>query len=213
MKLFFDTEFTGLHKNTTLISIGVVTENDDLFYAELMDYDAMQINDWLKENVINNLLLKTINDRKKLIIKLKDYKSQTKGKVGFVRGDKLRVREVFLKWLSQLNTDKIEWVSDVSHYDFVLLVDLLYDSATNIPNNHSKCCHDVNQDLGNYCISANNDMEAFDLSREKIVGEKYVNLISEKIGLENKHNALFDAFIIKRIYEIWALAPNEGKKY
>ena len=27
MKIFFDTEFTGLHKNTTLISIGLVDEN------------------------------------------------------------------------------------------------------------------------------------------------------------------------------------------
>ena len=27
MKIFFDTEFTGLHKNTELISIGLIAEN------------------------------------------------------------------------------------------------------------------------------------------------------------------------------------------
>ena len=32
MKIFFDTEFTGLHKNTTLISIGLVSETGDEFY-------------------------------------------------------------------------------------------------------------------------------------------------------------------------------------
>ena len=31
MKIFFDTEFTRLHKNTTLISIGLVAETEDLF--------------------------------------------------------------------------------------------------------------------------------------------------------------------------------------
>jgi DNA polymerase III epsilon subunit-like protein len=38
MKIFFDTEFTGLHKDTTLISIGLVSEDNRKFYAELIDY-------------------------------------------------------------------------------------------------------------------------------------------------------------------------------
>ena len=44
-KLFFDTEFTGLHKNTTLISIGIISEDGKTFYAELNDYDINQISD------------------------------------------------------------------------------------------------------------------------------------------------------------------------
>ena len=43
MKIFFDTEFTGLHKNTTLVSIGMVAENGHTFYAELNDYNHNQI--------------------------------------------------------------------------------------------------------------------------------------------------------------------------
>lgn len=34
-KIFFDTEFTGLHQNTTLISIGLVSDEGERFYAEL----------------------------------------------------------------------------------------------------------------------------------------------------------------------------------
>ena len=33
MKIFFDTEFTGLHQHTTLISIGLVDEVGISFYA------------------------------------------------------------------------------------------------------------------------------------------------------------------------------------
>ena len=56
MKIFFDTEFTGLHKNTTLISIGLVAENGDKIYTELNDYDKSQIDEWLQKNVIDNLM-------------------------------------------------------------------------------------------------------------------------------------------------------------
>jgi hypothetical protein len=33
-KIFFDTEFTGLHQGTTLISIGLISECGKTFYAE-----------------------------------------------------------------------------------------------------------------------------------------------------------------------------------
>ncbi len=60
-KIFFDTEFTGLHKNTTLISIGCVADSGETFYAELTDYDKSQLNDWIKENVISGLSLQTMD--------------------------------------------------------------------------------------------------------------------------------------------------------
>jgi hypothetical protein len=39
-KLFLDTEFTGLHQNTTLIS-GLIADTGDI-YAELTDYDPIK---------------------------------------------------------------------------------------------------------------------------------------------------------------------------
>lgn len=47
MNIYFDTEFTGLHQNTTLISIGCVSEDNKTFYAELDDYDQSQVNVWI----------------------------------------------------------------------------------------------------------------------------------------------------------------------
>ena len=58
MKIYFDTEFTGLHKNTTLISIGLIDEVGRSFYAEFSDYDKYQCDDWIKENVWANLIYK-----------------------------------------------------------------------------------------------------------------------------------------------------------
>ena len=55
MKIFFDTEFTGLHKDTTLISIGLIDENGRTFYGEFSDYDESKCDDWIRENVIKHL--------------------------------------------------------------------------------------------------------------------------------------------------------------
>lgn len=88
----------------------------------------------------------------------------------------------------------IEWVSDVCHYDFVLLIDLLYGHALKIPYGvHGASCHDINQDIANhYWIS---EIEAFDKSREGILE----NFCAKIEGI--KHNALYDAKVIKEIYE------------
>jgi hypothetical protein len=179
MKIFFDTEFTGLHRETTLISIGLISEDGDIFYAELDDYDKNGIDDWIQENVINNLLY----DGKRFEW---DYPNW------FYYGDSKFIREKLLGWLGKF--DKVEWVSDVCHYDFVLLIDLLYGHALNMPyGKHNAACHDINQDIAEWYEI--NEIDAFDMSREQI-------LKNAKIEIQgNKHNALYDAIAIKTIYE------------
>lgn len=182
-KIFFDTEFTGLHQNTTLISIGLVADNGTTFYAEFTDYDHSQINDWLRDNVIKNLLF---NDRDNFIEK-NNGNINCKGYMSYV---KIHLKE----WLETFNS-KIEWVSDVCHYDFVLLIDLLYEEALNIPYKEiGSSCHDINQDIAKYLNI--DELEAFDVSREKIITSN--NIVIEG----DKHNSLYDALVIKAIYEI-----------
>jgi hypothetical protein len=55
-KIFRDTEFTGLHQDTTLISLGLISEEGTTFYAEFTDFDKTQLEDGLKENVIKDVL-------------------------------------------------------------------------------------------------------------------------------------------------------------
>ena len=52
MNIFFDTEFTGLHKNTTLISIGLISETGKTFYAEFTDYNHTQIDNWIQKKML-----------------------------------------------------------------------------------------------------------------------------------------------------------------
>lgn len=175
MKIFFDTEFTGLHKDTTLISIGCVDEAGRTFYAELTDYDKSQVDDWIQENVIDNLYLKkeinldnTDNDNWK------------------VSGNKSFIKKALTEWLE--NYQDVQFISDVYHYDMVLLIDI-FGTAFDLPDNVSASCHDINQDIAAfYSIS---EREAFDKSREEILTETIPG---------DKHNSLYDAKVIKRIY-------------
>lgn len=120
MRIFFDTEFTGLHKGTSLISIGLISEDGKTFYAEFTDYDETQIDKWLQENVIANLCLETGDNHPKT------YSNCNIKETASYIADELR------EWLSQF--DSVEMWSDCLAYDWVLFNDI-FGHAFNIPPN------------------------------------------------------------------------------
>ena len=185
MKIFFDTKFTGLHKNTTLISIGLVDKDGRSFYAEFTDYDESQVDEWIKENVINNLLYKHFD---------KEGEPNTTSIFGdktYSNGDKRYVKNQLKEWLSIY--DYVELISDVCHYDMVLFIDL-FGTVFDLPQNVNPACHDINQDIARYYEL--NEIEAFDFSREEILQNNSINIEGDK------HNSLYDAKVIKEIYKI-----------
>ena len=184
MLLFMDEEFTGLHKDTTLISLGIVAEDGRKFYAELTDYDKSQCNNWINENVVKNLYLTG----------LEYFARLDGGRTIHMTGNKDKISGRLCEWLSQF--DSVQFVSDVCHYDFILLIDLLTNGGTalDLPDNVCASCHDINQDIArHYGIS---EQEAFDKSREEIIMELCGH------GIEGrKHNALYDAEVIMEIFK------------
>lgn len=116
MRVFMDAEFTGLHQNTTLISIGMVAEDGKMFYAEFTDYDEWQVDDWIRKNVIGHLwhVAPPVSD------------------VLFVVGDRAEVAVQLRDWLAQW--DAVEMWSDCLAYDWVLFCEL-FTGALGIPSN------------------------------------------------------------------------------
>lgn len=181
IKIFFDTEFTGLRKDTTLISIGLISEDNRQFYAELIDYDTSQCDKWIKEHVIGNLY------------EYNGVKLESNYIPNYHIGAKLEIGKVLRNWLAQF--DSVEFVSDVSHYDMVLLIDLL-GATWELPKHICPACIDINQDIArkyNFTLQ-----QAFDESREDIL---YQNHRENKVK-GDKHNALYDAKVIREIYQI-----------
>lgn len=55
MRIFFDTEFIEDGVTIDLISIGMVREDGQTYYAECLECDYLHADDWVKQNVLTHL--------------------------------------------------------------------------------------------------------------------------------------------------------------
>ena len=78
------------------------------------------------------------------------------------------------------------------------MVDLLTNGGTalDLPGNISAVCHDLNMDIARHFHVS--DREAFDMSREQIMNDLCG---PEDVATGDKHNSLYDAEVIRAIYE------------
>jgi hypothetical protein len=171
MKIFFDTEFTGLHQNTTLISIGFVTENERTFYAEFNDYAQKQVNDWLRHNVFPNLQFIDIHS---LTPKL-DLEHHA------MKSTRQIVTTTLSEWLAQF--ESVEMWADYPAYDWVLFCDL-FGGSLNLSKHISNNPFDVATLLKVAGINP-------DVNRAEFV----------EFSTVKKHNALEDAKLAKACYK------------
>lgn len=175
MKIFFDCEFTGLHQNTTLISIGCVDEDGRTFYGELTDYDKSQVNDWIRDNVIVNLSLELLGKPNTPAVWPPNYYC----------GDSDKIRQELLDWFAVY--DHVEMWGDVLTYDWMLFRELFNNK---LPEN----VFYIPVDLSTILTIRRDFDSSFhpDMSREKLAG------ISDS---SQKHNALWDALVIRTCYD------------
>ena len=178
-KIFFDTEFTGLHQKTTLISIGLISECGKTFYAELTDYDKSQIDEWLQKNVIDNLTLRT-----------RENLQYTKDNKVEIRCDSKNLKGFLEQWLSQF--ESVEIWSDCLSYDWVLF-NQIFGHAFNIPKNVYYIPFDI-------CTLFYAKGIGPDISREEFA------MMSEN---PIKHNALWDAKVIRECFNIMSNMPEK----
>lgn len=187
MKIFFDTEFTGLHQNTTLISIGLVAEDGAQFYAEFDDYDVNQVDAWITQNVLNHLWIQ----QPEII---------APPNVTYVIDNTPQVARALAAWLNHQSTknavygdmrnvfpdrhpQKLEMWSDCLAYDWVLFCDL-FGGAFSVP----ECVYYIPFDLATLLKLKGVDP---DINREEFA----------VLTGGDKHNALWDAKVIKACYE------------
>ena len=184
MKIFFDTEFTGLHQHTTLISLGAVAENGEAFYAEFNDFDKKQVTPWIEENVLAHLMLMSPAPFTARDI-IEDNNALVK-----VYGDTKYIKDRFLQWLSQF--DSVEFWSDVLPYDWVLLQELIGDYSSGYPKLPGNVYY-IPFDIATLMKIKGVDP---DINRETFAAPE----LEQKLK-SFKHNALHDAIVIKACYE------------
>lgn len=169
-KVFLDSEFTGLHKATSLLSIGLVSEDGQEFYAEFTDYNREQVGGWLKENVFPGLFL---------LQPLGTPNAPAVLPANCYSGDKVYIANKLDDWLQSLGP--VEMWSDCLAYDWVLFCDL-FGGAFNVPNNVYYIPFDICTLFWAKDVDPN------------INREEYAGIVA---GPNDKHNALHDAIVIR----------------
>lgn len=189
--LFIDAEFTGLHQATTLISLGIISECGKTFYAEFTDYDKSQLNDWLDENIIPNTWVSKHNP---ITSMGSVYSDDLRWADVHVFGSTDYVKLFLEEWLAQFE-EVVIW-SDCLSYDWVLFCNI-WGHAFSIPENIFYIPMDIctvfeikgiDPDISReeYC-----EIETFKEEKTKELHDDFKSV---------KHNALWDAFIIRECY-------------
>lgn len=123
MRVWFDTEFIEDGKTIELVSIGMVREDGETYYAECAEADHDRADDWVRKNVIAHL-----------------------------RGGSWdQPRAVIAKSILAFAGEKPEFWAYYADYDWVALCQL-YGRMIDLPKGWPMFCRDVKQlcvDLGN----------------------------------------------------------------
>lgn len=190
-KLFFDTEFTGLRQDTSLISIGIISECGKTFYAELTDYHRWQLDEWINMNVISNLRFSApLEGEDEYYIMSKHFDNSIGNDIKDsysleLRCDSLKLKEELSQWLSQFK--EVELWSDCLAYDWVLFCDIFGDGF-DLPKNAFYIPFDISTLLLVKGIDP-------DINRETYAFGTFLKEMKDQ-----KHNALWDATVIKACY-------------
>ena len=168
--IFLDTEFTGEHGKTTLVSLGMVTMDNQSLEINFNDYNKKQVTTWLKKNVLSDLKEKPAYSSKLAFIKISKFLE------------------------SYSSGDKIILVTAGKSLDLSLLFDL-YKYSKKKSRRHVHWLHDLPDYLSHSDHLDLNTM-FFIAGLNNINREKFANL---KIKI-NKHNALHDAIVVKKCF-------------
>ena len=179
-KIFFDLEFTGLHKLTTPISIGLVCEDGNKFYAEFTDYDKFQIDNFLRSEVISKLTLQDYNFDK-------DYDPDATEV--YVKGDVDLIYATLNAWLLQYEEDGVEMWGDVLAYDWVLFINI-FGNGLALPKFIDYIPMDLSTALKLYGIDKDMNRDEFAYGEEVAKSRK-----------DKKHNSLYDAETQLEVYK------------
>lgn len=208
VRIYYDAEFTGLHRNSSLLSIGMVSESGSHFYAEFTDYDKDQVDDWLQKHVIENLMF---NNKSYYISAINKYVSSIDNGIHYdvdIKSDSNDIKSYLLNWLKNEaavkgDEGKVQFYTDCYAYDWVLLNDLICDNgkALNLPD----YLYYIPVDLSTALQIHGEDP---DITRETFLGDKIVNLLKSIFPIKNnsendiKHNSLWDAYVCWECFNI-----------
>lgn len=120
VNLYFKFHFTSLSMGAQPISLGIISDCEESFYAEFTDYDINRCDDWVKENVISKLKCPT-----PLKATLAEYGGEAAIENFCFISSISRVRESLEVWLEEFKDCNIQFIMDCSQLGWLWMVEFL----------------------------------------------------------------------------------------
>lgn len=227
MKYFLDTEFIeGLHNPLfgkkrhfiDLISIALVGEDGSEFYAISSEYNYKDADQWVKDNVILPLYLKTVHGDARMHCDVGNFHKQYGMPNNLIMQQILLFiyRDSYSDWMDGTGefldrairfgwyTNKpIEFYGYYADYDWVLFCSL-FGRMVSLPANFPMYCKDLKQMLDEKALSIYPGTTYYNKANTPDTLENRINWIKarpEYPKQENGHCALDDAKWNKRLYD------------
>lgn len=167
---FLDTEFTGEHSKTTLVSLSVVGLGDESLSISFNDYDREQVTPWLHENVL---------------IHIDESKSLSR-KEAF---------PIISRWFEDYSSGElVSLVTAGKTFDHTLLFELWHFDFPEMPYFHRLHClppylnHSAHLDLDTLFLFVGIDPAC---DREKFI---------DYCVTGNRHESLYDARVVRECF-------------
>lgn len=181
-KLFADLEFTRLHQQTTIISLGLISEDgQQQFYAEFTDYAKDQVDEWLQENILSQLLFQ---DRQNNFIQRTNGLTEAKGDISYIVTTPGGLND----WIYGLKDTAVTFSSFGLSYDLVLFRELFHIANVPRPDKLTHFNYDISTLFQEYVGDPSAPYTPY--AKERFLG----------LERDQKHNALFDAKVAREIY-------------
>jgi hypothetical protein len=221
MKYFIDTEFIeGFHKPLfgkrrhfiDLISIGIVCEDGREYYAISNEYNYLNADEWVQENVISPMYIQEVHGdaRNRLgvsnfhkhILNGKSNKQIAEEIYEFVcpyalATDYAGVESITKGAEAYLQQNPPQFYGYFADYDWVLFCSL-FGRMIDLPKGFPMYCIDLKQSFDNYTSANIYKWREVDKNLDWV---KYVKELPNYPKQENEHNALADAKWNKRLHE------------
>lgn len=156
---FLDTEFIETFTTTgglfskrrkmhtiDLISIGIVSNDGREYFAISSDYDYSSASDWVKENVIRPLYIKTVNGDARNYITEANFHKQYGLSNRLIKHQILEFTHCYRDGLFYRNDKSPKFYGYYSDYDWVLFCSL-FGRMIDLPKGFPMYCIDVKQEL------------------------------------------------------------------
>lgn len=223
MKYFLDTEFIegfplkgnrGKHF-IDLISIAIVTSDDEELYLISSEYNYHQASDWVKENVILPLYLKIVPEIQTKLLSVQNFHHT----YGFSKEEIANKVLEFVYTTSGINNPNtignwkeiedllpIDFYGYFSDYDWVLFCSL-FGTMIDLPKGFPMYCRDLKQTLDekvDYLINSD-FFSHFHIEEPQLSFKEKLKLVKEQNPYYPKqtdeHDALSDAKWNKELYK------------